>query len=166
MTWTDWFSDIGTGISDLYDNSWLDQGVDAATDWFSGSNSPEPTVQYGPQQAPKTPSIDDKNWYDSFLKPDVILTGLTGVGSYLNQSAKNAQDKEALDYQREIENNKYLLQLEKLKLDQMYQGASRGGGGGGGASNRVALQTNLINAINNGASNRISALDALARSVK
>lgn len=136
-------------LSDLWDNSWADQGVSAVSDLagglFNSSSSPS---------ASGDDSKKDSLW-DSLLNQNVIGSVITAGSGLLSNMSKLDLEQQGLEQQKEKDRFNMLVELAKLKY------GSKGGGGGGGSQRNA--NADLIQVLMQGAENKSNALNNLAK---
>lgn len=143
-------------LDDLWNNSWVDQGVSAVSDFagdlFSGSSTPSNT----PSLTNKDDKDDkDDSLWSSLLNHNVLGSVITAGSGLLSNMSKLDLDQQTLEQQKEKDKFAMLVELAKLKY-----GAKGGGGGGGSQRNANA---DLIEVLMKGAENKSNSLNNLAK---
>jgi hypothetical protein len=168
-----WDSIVG-GIGDLYDDSLLEDGFDWIGDQFTSSDSVDSLASDSPSTTnlltdtvADTAESSSGFWddlFDDVFTGKNLLTGLSGIATYLQAKDKNKIANRQLERKFASEDQALAIRLaelnfakEKALLDaQLRLGPSasgfRGSGGGGGRSSSVNNSALIANNSSTGTS--------------
>lgn len=94
----EWLSDAGDYISNLWDDSYLDQATSWLGNQWDGSSTVPGTVSSGGVNPSSTKTDDKGNWWSNILSGEGLLGGVKTLTDYYGNQANSETQSEYQDY--------------------------------------------------------------------